>query len=67
MSSLPPAAAWEKRAKDVILRAQELLWSPAGAESIVWDSSGSQTGAVQSIRLSPLDWLRARGLKDQTI
>jgi DNA primase len=66
-TSTPPSSAWQKRAKEVILRAQELLWSPAAAQSIAWDMPNAQTGAVQSGRLSPLDWLRGRGLKDEAI
>jgi DNA primase len=61
--SLPPNPAWRKRANEVILRAQKLLWSPAGAQAITWDTPVTDN----CLRLSPLDWLRQRGLKDEII
>jgi len=65
--SLPPSLAWQKRAGEIALRAQELLWSPAGAQPVPWDVPDPQTGIVKPARLSPLDWLRGRGLKDEAI
>jgi DNA primase len=65
--SAPPSSAWQKRASEIILRAQELLWSPAGAQAISWEMPDAQTGAMQAVQLSPLDWLRGRGLKDEII
>jgi DNA primase len=61
--SLPPAPAWQKHAKEVFLRAQEVLWSRAGEQAVNWDAAGTN----QYLRLSPLEWLRERGLKDETI
>jgi DNA primase len=61
--SLPPDPAWRKRAEEIISRAQELLWSPAGAQAITWDTPVTDN----CLRLSPLNWLRQRGLKDDTI
>ena len=66
-TSTPPSKAWQKRASEIILRAQELLWSPAGAQAISWEMPDAITGAMQAVQLSPLDWLRGRGLKDETI
>jgi DNA primase len=65
--SAPPSSTWQRRAKKIILRSQELLWSPASAKTISWEMPDAQTGAMQLVRLSPLDWLRGRGLKDETI
>jgi DNA primase len=65
--STPPSSVWQRRARDVTLRAQELLWSPAGSQGIFWEMPEPQTGAIQAVQLSPLDWLRRRGLKDETI
>jgi hypothetical protein len=66
-ASTPPSSSWQKRAREVMLRAQELLWNPAAAQAITWDSPDTNTGTLQSVRLSPLEWLRGRGLKDETI
>lgn len=65
--SLPPSPTWQKRAGETTLRAQELLWSPVGVQPIPWDVPDPRTGLVQPAYLSPLDWLRERGLKDETI
>ncbi|MEW6093079.1 MAG: hypothetical protein AB1531_03850 [Chloroflexota bacterium] len=65
--SMPPSITWQMRAGEVILRAQELLWGQAGAQAISWDVPDPQTGIAKPARLSPLDWLRRRGLKDETI
>ncbi len=65
--SAPPSTTWKKRAQDVIHRAQEVLWSPAGSQIISWDMPDPNTDQVQTARLSPLDWLRERGLKDETV
>ena len=67
INSTPPSSAWQKRAKEIVLRAQKFLWSPAAAQPIAWDAPDSRTGEMESIQLSPLDWLRGRGLKDETI
>jgi hypothetical protein len=66
-TSTPPSKAWQKRASEISLRAQELLWSPAGSQVISWEMPDPHTGQVQTARLSPLDWLQERGLKDETI
>ena len=65
--SLPPLSGWQRRAEEIIQRAQEALWGQAGVQTVAWDTSDPQSGAIRSIRLSPLDWLRERGLKDETI
>lgn len=65
--SVPPSSTWQKRAKEVILRSQDLLWSSASAKTISWEMSDARTGTMRAVRLSPLDWLRGRGLKDETI
>jgi DNA primase len=61
--SLPPVPAWQKRAETIAQRAQEVLWSRAGEQVVTWDTAGTN----QYLRLSSLDWLRERGLKDETI
>jgi hypothetical protein len=61
--SVPPSTTWQKRAQEIIHRAQELLWSSAGATAITWEMPGEE----QAVRISPLDWLRGRGLKDETV
>ena len=66
-TSTPPAYSWQKRAREILLRAQELLWSPAGEQPVSWEMPDARTGQVQAVRISPLDWLRERGLKDETI
>jgi len=65
--SMPPTKTWQMRAGEVILRAQELLWGQAGAAAIPWELPDARTGQMQSFQFSPLDWLRRRGLNDETI
>ena len=65
--TMPPALVWQKRAKEILQRAQELLWSPAAAQRIAWVEKDAQTGELRAAHLSPLEWLHERGLKDETI
>lgn len=65
--SMPPSKAWQMRAGEIALRAQELLWSSSGLQDISWELPDASTGQMQSLQLSPLGWLRRRGLKDETI
>ncbi|MBM3153536.1 MAG: hypothetical protein FJZ96_15240 [Chloroflexi bacterium] len=65
--SVPPSTTWQKRSQEVIHRAQELLWGQAGAQPIPWDVPDPQSGIAKPASLSPLNWLRGRGLRDETI
>ena len=65
--NLPPLSAWQRRAEEFVQRAQDALWGQAGVQAVAWDMPDPQSGAIQPIRLSPLDWLRERGLKEETI
>lgn len=57
----PPSKAWQKRAREVMARAKAALWRGAGDQAVRW------AGRDGPVEMTPLNWLRGRGLTDDTI
>lgn len=63
----PPGPAWQARAQTLVERAEAALWGDAGNAPVEWTVSDPDTGNAVTRSLSPLDWLRERGLSDDTL
>lgn len=63
----PPGEKWQERAHQLVEGAEQALWSCGSEEILDWPDINPKTGEETSLRLSPLDWLLARGLSEKTI
>lgn len=66
-ATTPPSALWQKRAWEIINGAQAALWGEPGRTPIRWAAKDPLTGQLTSLQLSPLQWLTARGLAEDTL
>ena len=64
----PPGAKWQQRAREIVKRAEDALWSEKGAfEILEWQETDPDTGKTVLKKLSALDWLFSRGLTEKTL
>jgi hypothetical protein len=64
---IPPCEAWQQRARLLIERAKDNLWGERGRKPIFWQSNDPTTGEVITQQMTPLEWLIARGLREDTL
>ena len=63
----PPGSIWQQRATQLLNRAVANLWDGAGRKAVPWQFTDPNTGEILHKRMTPREWLSARGLRDDIL
>ncbi|MGA2503150.1 MAG: CHC2 zinc finger domain-containing protein [Anaerolineales bacterium] len=63
----PPGQIWQGRARNLVGYSRFQLFDNLNLSTILWDGTDPDTGAKITRQLTPLEWLKDRGLELETV